>query len=99
MSNGYWTMLRRFFVAVPHQKRPYVVYPENENEDVGGYQDLAMVWEVANQADAERLLNATDERPGGQARHQAGAIATLVRGELIEQGVLDETETERVSAV
>ena len=99
-----WGKLEPFYVGVPHQRQPFVVTkraadqskpPLAEDGDTSfeGDHDLHGVQVVETQQDAELLLDPHDhERPGGQARHQAAAIAAVVRAELVAQGVLPEDD-------
>jgi len=109
MSNettGSWEKLRIFWIGVPHQRPAFVIDPEwaakNErpveadgDRVVAGDHDLANLHEVSSREDAEMLMKASDERAGGQARHQAVRIAVLVRQELVKQGVLEEEDEEQ----
>ncbi len=102
-----WNKLQPFYVGVPHQRRPFIVSveyarhnkpPEPNDQFFEGDHDLHGVEEVMTPADAEVLMDPRDpDRPGGMIRHQAAAIAVLVRRELESQGVLEPDEDEETA--
>jgi len=99
-----WTKFTPFYVGVPHQRRPFVVTalaaksrmaPDIDAGDLHFYgdHDLSAVEIIDSPSAAETLMDPRDPgQPGGQARHQAIAIAILVRTELESQGVLEPDE-------
>ena len=88
--------LRRFAVAVPHQRPAHIVDPvefppieEDGDARIAGDHDLHGVHLVESLDDAQRLLIVTNGH-GGQARHQAARIAAVVLDELLGQGAVQE---------
>lgn len=87
-----------YFICVPHQKPAFIDWspelvanqPEddrdpNDNHIVGDH-DFHCVHMVESVEDAKRLVVYSDSK-GGQARHQAIAIARLAKEILEEEGV------------